>query len=179
MTGRIRSIKPEVLEDEIVASLSDAAWRLWVSAWVLADDHGNLRAAPKLLAASVWQDTTHDVEEPLFELVQTGRFEPYSVRGQRYVHVRNFRKHQRVDNAGKPRVPGKDEDDGLWLQELRELFANSREQSPQDSEEFRSRVRARIPAAGSRPRPPVPRRSAAERTVAIQFRLSHCCSTGR
>ena len=54
MAGRIRSIKPELLEDEKAAALSDAAWRLFVSSWLLADDYGCFRAGPRYLAALVW-----------------------------------------------------------------------------------------------------------------------------
>lgn len=125
MAGRIRSIKPEVLEDELAAGLSDAAWRLWVSSWVLADDHGNVRAGSKYLAACVWQDTSRDADTPMRELIAKGRFQPYAVKGQRYVHIHAFDRHQRVDNAGKPRVPGPEEDDGTWNQQLTPVFADS------------------------------------------------------
>ena len=118
MAGRIRSIKPELLEDEIAVSLSDAAWRLWVSMWVLADDHGDLRAGDRYLAAQVWQDTSHDASAPLLELIRTGLVLPYSVEGQRYVRIAGWSKHQRVDNAGKPRVPTPEDDDGTWIQLL-------------------------------------------------------------
>lgn len=42
--ARIRTLKPEILEDARTAGLSDAAFRLFVAMIVLADDHGNLRA---------------------------------------------------------------------------------------------------------------------------------------
>lgn len=118
MAGRIRSIKPEVLEDEVAAGLSDPAWRMWVSSWVLADDHGNLRAGTSYLAANVWQDTTRDADTPRQELIDKGLFEPYSVNGQKYVHVHAWNKHQRVDNASNPRVPKPEMDDGSWYPTL-------------------------------------------------------------
>lgn len=136
MSGRIRSIKPEILDDEVVAELTDAAWRLWVSTWVLADDFGNLRAGLKYLAAEVWKDTSRDVSSPLQELVDKGFLVTYAVRGQRYAHINGWEKHQRIDNAGKARVPGPDEDDGTWNQQLGGLFAysrGSRGESPLDS----------------------------------------------
>ena len=114
MAGRIRTIKPEILEDEVVASLSDEAWRMWVASWALADDHGNVRASVKYLAALIWQDTNRDVSGALAELIRTKRFEPYAVNGSRFIHIRNWDKHQRVDNAGKPRVPTPTQDDGTW-----------------------------------------------------------------
>lgn len=108
MAGRIRSIKPEVLEDEEAAGLSDGAWRLWISLWALADDHGNTRSSAKWLAGQVWWASGRShvaVEQLINELHQSKRIELYMVRGERYLHIRNWEKHQRIDNAGKNRVP--------------------------------------------------------------------------
>lgn len=115
MAGRIRTIKPEVLDDELACSLTDLAWRVWVSLWVLCDDFGNVRAAPKYIAAQVWQDTTreNDAVKALEEL-RTKTVDPkqkpmiflYGADGQTYAHIKGFDKHQRQDNRSKkPRVP--------------------------------------------------------------------------
>ena len=111
MAGRIRSIKPELLEDDKTSSLSDAAWRLFVSLWLLADDYGNARAGGRYLSAMVWQDTTRDANAPMLELAQLDLVKTYSCKGQPYVSICGWSKHQRVDNAGKPRVPGPSEQD--------------------------------------------------------------------
>lgn len=122
MAGRIRNIKPEVLEDELASSLSDTAWRLWVSSWVLADDFGNFRASPKYLAAHVWQDSSRikDAANALNELAtkhikvcqeslesdQRPLIAVYVVNGQQYAHIKGFGKHQRQDNRStKRRLP--------------------------------------------------------------------------
>lgn len=123
MAGRIRSIKPELLDDEAAVSLSDEAWRLWVSTWLLADDHGNLRAGDRYLASLVWQDSGRAprVSALLRELQQANRMVVYENGGDRYAHVRNWEKHQRIDNAGKPRVPAPDhEDSTVWGASRRE-----------------------------------------------------------
>jgi hypothetical protein len=133
MAGRIRTIKPEVLEDEIANGLTDASWRLWVSLWVLADDHGNVRLGDRYVAASVWQDTSRDVAAPRDELVRAGLVTPYAVNGQRYGHIVGWEKHQRVDNAGKPRVPGPEQDDGTGDQVVGARFAANLGESPQSS----------------------------------------------
>lgn len=111
MAGRIRSIKPELLDDNKACDLSDTAWRLFVSSWLLADDHGNLRADRRYLASQVWQDTTRDADAPLHELAKAGLVRVYCVRGSRYANIPGWARHQRIDNAGKPRVPGIDERD--------------------------------------------------------------------
>lgn len=122
--SRIRSIKPEILDDEVAAGLSDAAWRLWVSSWVLADDHGNFRAGTRYLAARVWQDSSHAAAEPLLELSSKGRVKLYAVAGQRYAHINGWGTHQRIDNAGNPRVPVPEDDDGTWERDVTPLLAD-------------------------------------------------------
>lgn len=120
MSGRIRSIKPELLEDALIAHLSSDAFRLYIAGIVLADDYGNLRAEPrKLLGEAFWGQLgkqVSDVENDVYELWLAGRtdisqglWELYRVREQTYAHVRNWEKHQRIDHVGKPRVPGPDD----------------------------------------------------------------------
>ena len=103
MAGRIRTIKPELLEDEKAATLSDAAWRLFVSSWLLADDHGRFRAGARYLAAQVWQDTTKSAvaEAALAELADASRIRIYRVDGDTYAEIPTWARHQRIDNAGK------------------------------------------------------------------------------
>jgi hypothetical protein len=161
MSGRIRSIKPEVLDDERAANLSDAAWRLWVSSWVLADDHGRFRANGKYLAAMVWQSTgcQRKAEKSLSELALKKFLRLYRVQDQLYAEIKPhaWRAHQRIDHPGKPRVPAPNESDYL--------DADSRKPSDDDprvsdglgtlSEGFResrpSRTRARPPTSDLRP----------------------------
>jgi hypothetical protein len=121
VAGRIRSIKPEILDDEESSSLSDEAWRLWVSMWLIADDHGNCRAGDRYLASQVWQDSSRSprVAEVLRELRKKRRVELYDNGGERYVHIRNWAKHQRIDNAGRPRVNGPDHQDSTPWEGIR------------------------------------------------------------
>ena len=108
MAGRIRSIKPEILEDERSGSLSSDAWRLWVSMWLLADDHGRLRGAPEWLKAQVFWSPVHvriKVPDLLDELASAGVILRYVVDGQRYVEIRTWAKHQKIDHPAKPRIP--------------------------------------------------------------------------
>jgi hypothetical protein len=109
MSGRIRSVKPEILEDGVTAGLSDTAFRLFIAAIVLADDYGNFRSEPHYLRGQVyWKlDPTKDVSAALTELEQLVSF--YVVKGQTYGSIRNWMKHQRVSHPGKPRVPGPQE----------------------------------------------------------------------
>ena len=138
MAGRIRTLKPELLDDEKGAALSDAAWRVWVSARLLADDHGNLRAGARYIGAQVWQDTTREAEAPLAELEAAGKIVRYRVEGEPFAHLVGWETEQRIDNAGKPRVPGPDLSDETENQEVTGVLAETRGEPPRVSENRRS-----------------------------------------
>jgi hypothetical protein len=106
-----------VLEDDVTAGLSDAGFRMFVALILLADDYGNVRVSIEWLRGMIWW--AHDSEasaearreipqvaETLRELALAPLIDVYEVTGQRYAHIRGWAKHQRIDNAGKARVPG-------------------------------------------------------------------------
>lgn len=106
MSGRIRTIKPELLDDAVTAGLSDMAFRIFMAVIVLADDYGRLRAEPAWLMGQVYWNRTVQVEsfqDALRELDLLINF--YEVKGQKYAEIRNWSKHQKVSHPGKPRIP--------------------------------------------------------------------------
>ena len=106
MSRRIRSIKPEILDDERTAALSHGAWRLFVSLWLLADDYGNFRAVPRQIGGAVfWGRDDSDAGAWLAELITSGLIQTYTVKGQSYAHISGWH-HQKVDKPGKPLCPG-------------------------------------------------------------------------
>lgn len=113
--GRIRTLKPELLEDERVADLGDRAFRLFVGAILLSDDHGNLRGAVGYLRGQIYWGrvgaSPDDVEGAMRELQDAELVRPYRVRGQAYLHLRSWHKHQKIDKPGKPKVPTPEEAD--------------------------------------------------------------------
>lgn len=113
MAGRIRTIKPEILEDERSAGLSSDAWRLWVSMWLLADDHGRLRGAPSWLRSQVFWACPGpvDVTSMLSELDTAGVIVRYEVSEQKYIEIPNWTKHQKIDRPSNPRVPSRPDTD--------------------------------------------------------------------
>ena len=109
MSGRIRSIKPELLDDAMTAGLTDTAFRLFIGSVLLADDYGDLRWEPAWLRAQVFWKTERalaEVESSVRELQEARLVLPYVVADQRYAAIRNWAKHQKVDKPGKPRIPG-------------------------------------------------------------------------
>ena len=115
---RIRTVKPEWLEDEKIASASDEARVLSVALILMSDDYGNGRASMATIATTTWRfamerdDGAHAPEvlkrasRAFQELLSIGFVEAYQVNGQRYFSVRNWEKHQKVMHPGKPHVPG-------------------------------------------------------------------------
>lgn len=149
MSGRIRTIKPELLEDERVAKLTHAAFRLFIGLILVADDYGNFRANPDQLRGAIFWGRAPD--DPKANeaggidalLAEVSRPEPdgapglvtlYEAKSQRYGHLEGWAKHQRVHHPGLPRVPGPK--DGKIV----DVVADSGE-SPEPSGESRESLR--------------------------------------
>ena len=183
MGRRIRTVKPEWLEDEKLAAASDAARLMSVALWLIADDHGRGRAGVSFLASQVWpyefanadvgsiRGTLAKASRAIAELVAIGHVELYEVSGQRYYRVRNWIRHQRVDKPSPPRCP--EPETGTILRtpldvgEIRESLANDsgepRESLATDRDRDRDRdregtvnARAREGGAEWSPEPPRP-----------------------
>jgi hypothetical protein len=110
MSGRIRTIKPEWLEDELLAALPDSDRTLSVGLILMADDHGRGRAADAFVAGEVWRyDRSPEVlkkaREGLLRLSEIRFIRLYVRDGQRYFEIRNWKIHQKVQHVGRPRVP--------------------------------------------------------------------------
>ena len=121
--ARIRTIKPEMLDDEKVAALPHLAWRLFVSLIMTADDYGNQHGAPaKIRGTALWATdaTDADTRESLARLSRDSLIALYSVRGQAYVSIVGWSKHQRVDKPGRPIVPGPEQVDSHASEDSRE-----------------------------------------------------------
>ena len=107
---RIRTIKPEWLDDERIVLASPEARVLSIALIILADDYGNGRANRTILAARVFPGS-RDPRETLASAIETlagaGFIDLYDVDGQSYYSIRNWAKHQKVDHPSKPQVPGK------------------------------------------------------------------------
>ena len=130
MAGRIRTIKPELLEDERTAALSHEAFRLFIGMILLADDHGALRANAAQLAGQIfWCSKPREgLASLLEELARVSLVSLYTVRGQQYAQLTGWTKHQRVDKPSKPRVPRPEE---AKYEENQILVQNSRD--PRDT----------------------------------------------
>lgn len=103
--ARIRSIKPEFFTDEKLIECSTSARLLFVGVLVFADDEGNLDRSAKQLKVQVFPADNIDCEPLLQELMARELLVEYSSSGKNYLHVKSFKKHQKIDRPSKPRFP--------------------------------------------------------------------------
>lgn len=130
MAGRIRTLKPEILENERTAALEHDTWRLFVSLLLLADDYGNLQAHPARLRGAVfWAREARDVADLLHELQQAGLIRLYRIRGRQCIHIIGWSEHQKVDKPGHPRVPGPEQADAADADEQLPLLPPATEET--------------------------------------------------
>ena len=130
MAGRIRTLKPEWLENERLAGCSSDARVLSIGLILLADDHGNGRGSLGYLAGQIWQ-TDPDlarVSRASRELLAIGFVKFYRANDQTFFSIPGWQRHQVVDRPSKPRVPVPEEGQACDVPEpTREGLANARE----------------------------------------------------
>lgn len=103
--ARIRTIKPEFWTDERVGECSVSARLLFVATWNFADDHGGIDRSAKQLKAQAFPYDNIDCEPLVQELLKVGLLVEYETDGKKYLHIKGFRTHQKVEKPAKPRVP--------------------------------------------------------------------------
>jgi hypothetical protein len=95
---RIRTIKPEFWFDEKTGQMSLEAVVVFLALLNMADDHGNLRADTRLIRGQLFPyRPTLDIDGAITECVGLGLLRPYEVRGQAYLSISNFLKHQKIN----------------------------------------------------------------------------------
>lgn len=106
MSGRIRTIKPELLTDGKAVGLSDAAWRLWVSSWLLADDTGRFPAEPLIVAGQIFPGRKFtEVSRALSEVSNKGFVTLYKVNGEQFGQINGWSRHQKINRPSGPKFP--------------------------------------------------------------------------
>lgn len=97
--ARIRTLKPEFWEDELVGELSPLARLVFIGCISHADDEGRMRGSAAFVRSQVFAydpvTTLEQVEAALQELHAARRITLYGG-AQRYLVVVNFLRHQRI-----------------------------------------------------------------------------------
>lgn len=116
MAGRIRTIKPELLSEHAVATLTDGQYRLFLGLYSLADDDGRFPAAPAYLAGAVFWGaprSPESVEADLGELHARNLIVRYSANGAQYGAIVGWAEHgsltyQVINKRSPSRLPAPD-----------------------------------------------------------------------
>lgn len=102
--------------DEAIGVCSDSAYRLFTGLISLSDDYGRHKGDPRLLSSLIWPYQSRPAEainEYLTELEGHGLIIRYFHSGQPFVALPTWSEHQRIDNAGKEKIPSPEEADGI------------------------------------------------------------------
>ena len=105
---RMRSIKPELWQDEAVGDLSRDARLLFIGLITMADDEGRFRALPSLILGHVFPydvDALRRLDGWLREVADAGLIVLYEVDGRPYGVLPGFRRHQRINRPSPSRLP--------------------------------------------------------------------------
>jgi hypothetical protein len=107
--GRAGEVKPEFFTSLPVASVSIGARLTFVGLWTYCDDDGRAVYEPRLLKAALWPlddaITVGSVADHVRELIQAGLVFLYEARGRRYIAVKSFAEHQKVEKKRPSKLP--------------------------------------------------------------------------
>ena len=108
---RIRTVKPEFWEDELIATLTRDARLLFIACFNIADDEGLLRWTAAFIKAQAFiydDDLDVDAVETLMqEITDSGLVFPYvgGTARQKLGWIVNFHKHQKVNRPQPSKLP--------------------------------------------------------------------------
>lgn len=116
--ARIRTIKPDFFTSLTIGALSKQARLTFIGMWTHVDDEGRCVDDARLIKAAVWplddDVTVADVEADLQALATVecsdgtpGLIVRYAVGGRRYLAVRAWKEHQRIDKPTKSKLPAR------------------------------------------------------------------------
>lgn len=113
MSGRIRTFKPELLDHDRYAELTDAAARLFHGVVLNADDRGNCPAGASWIAGRIFHGRPKNkiqVGKLLHELEAAGLIDRYKVDGAPYMAIVGWNQkgsptYQRIDKPQPPKYP--------------------------------------------------------------------------
>jgi hypothetical protein len=113
--ARIRNIKPEFFLNEDLAELSSDARLAFIGLWTMADHEGRMDDRPKRTRLVLFPYHPNiDMESILCSLASAKFIIRYTVGGERYIQIRNFKKHQYISGKEKEKastIPGPDKSD--------------------------------------------------------------------
>ena len=107
--ARIRTVKPSFFTSMTIGELDLSARLTFIGLWTYVDDKGRAVDDARLVKAALWalddRQTVKRVDDDLLSLEKRGFIERYVVDGRRYLRVRNWEKHQRINRPQASTLP--------------------------------------------------------------------------
>jgi hypothetical protein len=106
--ARIRTIKPEFPQSESMGRVSRNERLLFILLWTLCDDEGRCRASSRMLASLLFpydDDVPNLIEAWLVKLEAEQCIVRYEVKGNSYLQIENWSKHQKIDRPSASKIP--------------------------------------------------------------------------
>jgi hypothetical protein len=92
--ARARNIKPSFFLNEDLVELPFSTRLLFIGLWTIADREGRLNDKPRQIKMSIFPGDDVDVDKGLQELADSQFIKRYAVKGDKYIEITNFGKHQ-------------------------------------------------------------------------------------
>lgn len=103
---RIRTIKPDFWEDELIASWPPMTRLAYIAMWNEADDAGRMRATASYLRSKLFPYDHHlKMDEVLKPIIKAGKLVLYAVNGQQYGFIPKFSEYQVINRPTLSRLP--------------------------------------------------------------------------
>ncbi|NLL91655.1 MAG: hypothetical protein GX222_04450 [Ruminococcaceae bacterium] len=142
--ARKRMIDPNFWRDEKIGELSHLERLLFIGLWNFAEDNGAGRANPKLIKADVFPYDSlrdSDIEKALGNLCTLRLITLYDLDGQRYYHIVNFLKHQKINRPSPSPIPLPEETENAEIVSLTEDSLNTHGEPTEDSRLIEENIR--------------------------------------
>lgn len=105
---RIRTLKPEIWEDQAVGKLGPWERLLFIGLITMADDDGRLLSLPTAIAGRIFPwDSGAATKVPgwLGKVADVGLVVPYHVEGIDYIQIRSWSAHQKINRKVDSNLP--------------------------------------------------------------------------
>jgi hypothetical protein len=107
--ARIRTIKPQHVNDKELSKISLQAHLFWVLSWCFSDDEGVIENDPLLLRSQLFPRRTdirvEQVQQWIDQLVKARFMVPFTHEGEGYLLHRTFKIHQKIDRPQPSKIP--------------------------------------------------------------------------
>jgi hypothetical protein len=107
--ARIRTIKPQHVNDKELSKISLQAHLFWVLSWCFSDDEGVIENDPLLLRSQLFPRRTdirvEQVQQWIDQLVKARFMIPFTHEGEGYLLHRTFKIHQKIDRPQPSKIP--------------------------------------------------------------------------